>query len=123
MHKGANPARPSPPLPSGRARAPRYLLAVVPVPHQAHLPVAALPHGPEEAVSSQGHGPVATPPPRSPSAPGAAARARPAGSAPAAAIATPRGASAPQPFWKRVGGHLRSGQGAWGMCEARLASF
>lgn len=48
----------------GRCRAPlppapRYLLAVLLVPHQAHLPVAALPHGSEEAVGSQGHPPAA----------------------------------------------------------------
>lgn len=48
----------------GRSRAPlrltlRYLLAVLLVPHEAHLPVAALPHGSEEAVGSQGHPPAA----------------------------------------------------------------
>lgn len=54
------------PLTAGHGRshaplrpAPRYLLAVLLVPHQAHLPVAALPHSSEEAVGSQGHPPAA----------------------------------------------------------------
>lgn len=39
-----------PPSPS-----PPYLFAVVPVPHQAHFPVAALPHNPHQSVFAQGH--------------------------------------------------------------------
>lgn len=44
-----------------RGPAPRYLLAVLAVPRQAHLPVAALAHGPQEAVGSQGHPPASGP--------------------------------------------------------------
>lgn len=48
-------------VPVPRGPAPRYLLAVLAVPRQAHLPVAALAHGPQEAVGSQGHSPASGP--------------------------------------------------------------
>lgn len=118
------------PRPSRQARAlrpaPRYLLAVLPVPHQAHLPVAALPHGSEEAVGSQGHPPAARAGPGQRLAAGAP-RCRPPGGAAAATIEIPpaprchrehaaaacraarraslwyeRSAAPRRPFWKRV---------------------
>lgn len=63
-HSTPSPARPFPSrraVPVRRGPAPRYLLAVLAVPRQAHLPVAALAHGPQEAVGSQGHPPAAGP--------------------------------------------------------------
>lgn len=57
--------------PAPQRPAPRYLLAVLAVPHQAHLPVAALAHSSQEAIGSEGH-PLAT---RARSEPGSAAAA------------------------------------------------